>query len=49
MYYLEWPDGSRSDDFYNKTRAKYYAGNIQARIDAGRLVKAPGSPAGAFK
>lgn len=48
LFYLEWPDGSRSDDFYNKTRAKYYAVNIQARLDAGRLAEAPSSPTGAF-
>lgn len=48
MFYLEWPDGSKSDDFYNKTRAKYYAGNIQARLDAGRLAEGSRSPAGAF-
>lgn len=28
MYYLEWPDGSRSDDFYSKTRAKDHAAKI---------------------
>ena len=29
MYWLEWPDGSLSDDFYNKTRAKWYARVLQ--------------------
>lgn len=31
MYYVGWPDGSRSDDFYSKTRAKYYCGVFGAK------------------
>lgn len=25
MYYVRWPDGSLSEDFYNRTRAKEHA------------------------
>jgi hypothetical protein len=45
MYCLEWSDGSMSDDFYNKTRAKEYA----HRIDARMALRASTEPAGAFK
>jgi len=49
MFYLQWPDGSMSDDFYNKTRANWYRRNIQARLDAGRLAEGPTEPVHAFK
>jgi len=28
MYWVEWPDGTLSDDFYNITRAKEYVRRI---------------------
>jgi len=49
MFYLEWPDGSVSDDFYNKTRAKYYQSVLQERIDSGRGNAGPRKAVGAFK
>lgn len=32
MYYLEWPDGVRSVDFYSLTRAKDHAAKIDATM-----------------
>jgi len=31
MYWIEWPDGELSHDFYNITRAKEHAAVIAAR------------------
>lgn len=42
MYYLEWPDGSRSDDFYSKTRAKDHLAKIEATMARKALEKAVG-------
>ncbi len=28
MYWVEWPDGTLSADFYNKTRAKEHAATV---------------------
>lgn len=49
MYYLQWPDGSMSDDFYNKSRANNFRRIFQERIDAGRADAGLRKPAGAFK
>jgi len=29
MFWIEWPDGSRSDDFYNYTRASDHMSKIK--------------------
>lgn len=49
MFYLQWPDGSMSDDFYNKSRAEWYAINIQRAIDYWSETLGVRSPTGAFK
>lgn len=49
MYYIEWPDKSRSDDFYNKSRANWYRREIQSSIASRRALQGPEKPAGAFK
>lgn len=52
MYYLEWPDGSRSDDFYNISRAHDFSRRIEettARRERERAAERPPSPAGALK
>jgi hypothetical protein len=43
MFYLVWPDGSMSDDFYNKTRAKDHAAKIEATMARRALEKAVGA------
>lgn len=49
MFYLQWPDGSMSDDFYNKTRARYYQIVMQSRIDSTMPFAGPRKAVGAFK
>lgn len=49
MFYVQWPDGSLSDDFYNKTWAGQHLRDAQARIDATMPFKGPTEPVGAFK
>lgn len=49
MFYLQWPDGSMSDDFYNKSWANQHRGDMQESIDRGMPVKGPEKVAGAFK
>lgn len=31
MYYVQWPDGTLSADFYNKTWAKEHAATVQEK------------------
>lgn len=31
MYYVQWPDGTLSYDFYNKTWAKEHAATVQEK------------------
>ncbi len=45
MYYLEWEDGSRSRDFYNKTRAKEFIRLEEIHnLKVGQIHNAPQSP-----
>ncbi len=37
MYYVEWPDGVRSEDFYNLTRAKEFCIVIPERERESKL------------
>jgi len=52
MYYVEWPDGSRSDDFYNKSRANDFCCRIAettARREREGAAEPLGQPVRAFK
>jgi len=39
MYWIQWPDGTLSDDFYNISRANWYRRNLQWQIDYKTLYK----------
>ena len=41
MFYIQWPDGVLSQDFYNISRANWYRRNLQWSIDYRRLDKGP--------
>lgn len=49
LFYLQWPDGSMSDDFYNKSWANQHRRDMQEKIDRGMPVKGPRKAVGAFK
>lgn len=58
MYYLEWPDGVQSADFYNLTRAKDILKNYDSYVNnmemggntrARRPLQCTEKPVGAFK
>lgn len=49
MFYVQWPDGCLSADFYNKSRANAFRRIYQYRIDNRMPYAGPTELTGAFK